>query len=691
MMTSIRWCAVLSAATALIATGCGGGGGGSIEEAKAATTALGQSTAIAEAPGPQQARRVLSAFPRANTYRIYAGNGTRKMLRLDLAAGRYEMFDDGDVSSGGNSTSGSFAEDPAEPGTYVFDTSRMSGSYNPARFRIAQGVVVGGFPFELPWLPARSYALKPFVGANDFVTDRSQLDGEYTRLGILYVRPSGSVGKQITPLRISGGGTLLELCVDGAAHRLEQCTSIRRYALNLTSPDGTWTAAGSTDTDKLEFRMARNGDRNLWLEGGTAPAIASSAYSFQIGLPTPASWPSTRYTVSTSKGSWCTSELGQAVWARRCKSSNGSTSTESTTIKPVSSQMPVGTRLTDSVHLVQGGGLFASLATDGSMEIGLFKESLAAEPPSPANGTYQVFALNGIEQTLTLDFNAGSYQVTESTGSTTSGTFAEDPSDEGTYIFASSRIPMVYNTARFRVATDGIVGAFPFVSYGSDASTYKVVPFVAARSFVTNRLELAGIYEVMFIPGGGQLIGISSNGTTAMQCTSIACDSTPASTWPVSTGSSPGQWIINTGFEPWRFYAAKFGSRRVLLSSGETAYLTVPPLNPPLMGPLLWMGFRQPAVGFDAMNWPSYTLHTMSGTSYGRATLDNGGYSQEHLDQSGQPYPLSLSFAAPASAYMPSFRFSNSSAGTQDALVAHNGELFVMGSMTGIYLGLIDR
>ena len=91
------------------------------------------------------------------------------------------------------------------------------------------------------------------------------------------------------------------------------------------------------------------------------------------------------------------------------------------------------------------------------------------------------------------------------------------------------------------------------------------------------------------------------------------------------------------------------------------------------------------------MNWPSYTLHTMSGTSYGRATLDNGGYSQEHLDQSGQPYPLSLSFAAPASAYMPSFRFSNSPAGTQDALVAHNGELFVMGSMTGIYLGLIDR
>lgn len=306
-MNTKVWClALLYAATAIVANGCGGGGSSTPSGMSAETARAAQpvSTGTATPPGDDaeptrngahgvqtsgeprpmkldapSALRPLSPspFPRETTYRMYAGNGSRKLLRLDFGRGRYEVLDDGDSS--GHSTSGSFSEDASEPGTYVFDTARTASAFNTARFRLAQGGVVGGFPFETRSSGMTGFGVQPFVAANDFVLSAAQLDGDYNRMGLRHLASLGLPIGQTMALRISGGGTVLELCRDETVHRLENCSTITRYALSFDASDEAWTARSISSSDRIAFRMARIAGRNVWLEAGMAldgtPAVRS--------------------------------------------------------------------------------------------------------------------------------------------------------------------------------------------------------------------------------------------------------------------------------------------------------------------------------------------------------------------------------------------------------------------------------
>jgi hypothetical protein len=131
-------------------------------------------------------------------------------------------------------------------------------------------------------------------------------------------------------------------------------------------------------------------------------------------------------------------------------------------------------------------GLTAQQATSPALDLSSVVPRLNAG--DPRNGVYYVYSAdgsNGTRQKLGINFDTKSYSLVNSKGSATSGTFSEDPVEPGTYVFASSRITSAVNTARFRITTDAIVGAFPFEKPWSDPVAYEVTPFVAARTFVT--------------------------------------------------------------------------------------------------------------------------------------------------------------------------------------------------------------
>lgn len=724
------WRAALTVAATVAVAGCGGGDsgdaggafkttaieaagtvdiaapdGGAMTGSREAASRLAGSSGEASDPalaalkvGEASALRPLaiSPFQRENTYRVYAANGMRKLLRLDFANQRYEMLDDGDVINGGNPTSGTFSEDPTEPGTYIFATGRSQSTPISSRFRVAQGAVVGGFAFEVPLLPAGYFRWAPFIGANDFIDDKTQLDGEYTRTGTAKILSSGYAILTST-VRISGGGSKIEVCAQGG--RLDRCQYILQYAVDRGSADHAWKASAAVGGDTFEFRMARMGGKKVWLEGGLTPANAPAKASLLVGMPSPTDWPSSRYMAAATDGSWRINDVGQKVLAVRLKSSNGGySSPTSASIYLPATPSPDGLRLTDGAAFMQNGVVSVSVPTnldfsnEMKIELGLFKEALTSEPPSPANGTYRVFTLNGVEHTLALDVDAGTYRVTDDMGNSTSGTFTEDPADPGTYIFASPRISMVYNTARFRLARDAVVGAFPFAAYGSNPVAYKTLPFIAARTFMTSASALAGTYEVLPLPGSPSALRINASGTTAIQCLTLSCNTTSDPVWLISAGAKAGQWVLANGSQQLRIYVAKVGARLVLLSSATTIVPTIPPVDPPLIVPIMLFGSRQIVEGVDTPPFTAtFALHTASSTSFGKATISASSYSQEHLDQSGTPYPLTLNLQA-VSQLTPSVKYALDSAGSLSALTLHNEELFVMYSITGgMYVGSVDR
>lgn len=105
------------------------------------------------------------------------------------------------------------------------------------------------------------------------------------------------------------------------------------------------------------------------------------------------------------------------------------------------------------------------------------------------NGSYKAFAADGRQYDLTIDFDAGSYTMIGA--ASVSRSFTADASGGGF---------TVAGNARFRVATDMIVGGHDFGA--------GVLPFVAVRSFGTALTEVVGQYNLVTrdVPASGQAV-----------------------------------------------------------------------------------------------------------------------------------------------------------------------------------------
>jgi uncharacterized repeat protein (TIGR01451 family) len=98
---------------------------------------------------------------------------------------------------------------------------------------------------------------------------------------------------------------------------------------------------------------------------------------------------------------------------------------------------------------------------------------------SSSSGTYKLYAADGNVYDMSIDFSSKSYTVSLNGQTVLQRSFA-DKNDAGDYVVSAN--------ARLRVATDLIVG--------SDDFGHGVIPYIAARRFVTSVEQVGGAFDL---------------------------------------------------------------------------------------------------------------------------------------------------------------------------------------------------
>jgi hypothetical protein len=586
-MRMTRYLAGCGLAALLAACGGGGGGapGGGLPLAGGSSNA--QPEAAVATAAAMNNKALAGADVRSGNYRVYAANGTQQALSVDFDAGSYTMTDNLGVAE-----SGTFGEDFTEPGTYVFASSRITAAANTARFRVTADALVGAFPFQAAYSSPATYAVQPFVAARDFVTTASQLDGTYNRFAV--TRSPGGPDSQMLAMRISGSGTLLQFCFDSVVYKIDLCptASLRTYAVTAGTDDA-WTATNTANaSETTSFRMAHIGGQNVYLGAGlsTTPAVQF----LRIALPDSSSWPTTRGLGASTEGSWGSNLIDTANSVRTATSPDGSYGSLPLPVGGTFSSQPEGIRLlnangTRKYYAMQNGLLSVVVGTrnpntQGYIQINLIDTGTA---PDARNGRYKVYASNGTRQTLALNMDSLRYEMTDDAGATAAGSFAADSSEAGTFVFDSSRITSPANTARFRLTTDTVVGAFPFAVAQVTPASYAVRPFVASRALVKAQAELDGVYNRLGInltatsaDSSITQIQVTNGGTTLYLCNDSGvyridnCPTASVRTYTVSAGPTVDTWHIVNVTNPsdnGNFGIARIGGDNVYLSAGLNA------------------------------------------------------------------------------------------------------------------------
>jgi hypothetical protein len=558
---------------------CGGGGGGS----------GGLSLSSGGSGKPEVAAgKTLGADARNGGYRVYAANGTQQQLAVDFDAGSYTMTDNLGVAE-----SGTFSEDFTEPGTYVFASSRITTAANTSRFRVTADAIVGAFPFQTAYSSPAAYAAQPFIAARDFVATAALLDGTYNRFSVTR-SPGSAQDSSILSMRLSGSGTVLEICNDAIIYKIDLCpaASKRTYAV-AAGTDDTWVGTNVVNpSDVANFRVARIGSQNVYLAGGVSTTPATQF--MRIGLPESSSWPTTRGVGSSTTGSWGSNLIDTANTVRTATGTDNTYGTLTMPVSGTSANQPDGIRGVNlsgtSKYFAMQNGLLSVVVgsrnpnTQGYIQINLIDTGTA---PDARNGRYKVYATNGTRQTLALNLDSKRYEMTDETGTVASGSFAEDTAEAGSFVFDSSRITSPVNTARFRLATDTVVGSFPFAVAQVTPVSYGVRPFVASRALVKTQAALDGVYNRFGInltatTGDSSItqIQIANGGATLYLCNDngiYRIDNCPAAslrTYTVSAGPTVDTWHIVSVTNPsdnGNFGIARIGGENVYLGAGVSS------------------------------------------------------------------------------------------------------------------------
>lgn len=124
-------------------------------------------------------------------------------------------------------------------------------------------------------------------------------------------------------------------------------------------------------------------------------------------------------------------------------------------------------------------GASISVTGDGDLSTANNSASATTQGVNALNGSYKVYAADGNEYTLSMNFDTLRYTMATTGGAGSETAFTYD-SATGNYI--------VNGNERFRLAEDLVVGNHRFGS--------TVLPFVAARRFATSIAEAAGAFNV---------------------------------------------------------------------------------------------------------------------------------------------------------------------------------------------------
>lgn len=210
---------------------------------------------------------------------------------------------------------------------------------------------------------------------------------------------------------------------------------------------------------------------------------------------------------------------------------------------------------------------------------------LAVMAGDARNGEFLVFATNGTQQKLSLNLDLSTYELTNSAGSTVTGTFSARAEEPGTFSFKSARVEIAVDNARFRLTDDVVVGSFPLeLAQAGPFIAYSVQPFVAVRNLVTEQAGLEGTYnrfgidltptgrdstirQVQVLPGGAAVLMCDDIGVRRIE----ACPPASVLTYDVTPGNSATSWRITNRANPndvGAFAVARVGKENVYLAAG---------------------------------------------------------------------------------------------------------------------------
>lgn len=334
-------------------------------------------TAKASANSAQVKDVVFNVSPgdaRNQSYKVFATNGSQQTLALNFDTMSYAMTDET-----GLAVSDSFSADAAQPGTYVFKSSRNTAATNNSRFRLVTDAVVGSFPFQVAQVPG-SYAVQPFIGSRAVVATQSALDGIYIRFGI-NMRP-GVVDSQIRQVQVTGGGTSLLMCNEIAITSIAACppASIATYAISAGSSAGSWSTVNVANAnDKGALSVILVDGKKVYIAAGINSAAPNDSI-FRIGLIDSSTWLNTTARGGDNKGAWGTFGFDATTYTATLIKADGTASNISYGLNAVSASIPAlkGVNLggTDRYFAMQDGTLSVVVGArtnpvTGYLQIGL--------------------------------------------------------------------------------------------------------------------------------------------------------------------------------------------------------------------------------------------------------------------------------------------------------------------------------
>ena len=220
---------------------------------------------------------------------------------------------------------------------------------------------------------------------------------------------------------------------------------------------------------------------------------------------------------------------------------------------------------------------------------------MSVKPGDPRNGDYRVFAANGSRQSLFIDFDLASFEMTDPAGVKTEGTLSIPEAPADAYGMSSGRAQTPTNVSSLRAFGDTIVGSFPFEVPFSSPASYKAYPFIASRALVTTQANIDGIYNRMRVDGNAtgrdSFIGqfkLSGGGTVLTQCNDngiYLIERCPAKSTYIRSverdtdTDTTGLWNEVdpvSGTRVGRFAVARMADQNVVLTAGPLTFLSVP-------------------------------------------------------------------------------------------------------------------
>ncbi len=295
-------------------------------------------------------------------------------------------------------------------------------------------------------------------------------------------------GGAVCPSPLGTSMTVSALPVGG---RLVFSISAIVNAISAGTVSNTLTATAVDDTGRLNNSATASasvagGSNSLGVaQDGAATVAAGSTATFRVQVSNP-----TGSTVAANvRLDWgVTAPFAPGEVTVACSASGGASCptlpTAAATMSIDAGTLGTGRSLlftfTVAVPADARGNLVSNVhvSGDGDADAGNNSASLTTLAQDARSGSYEVYAADGRAYQLTIDFDAGTYTMAGN-GASDTRSFTADGT--GTY--------MVGGHQRLRTAQDLVVGAHAFST--------GVLPYVAARRFLTSVASLGASYNLM--------------------------------------------------------------------------------------------------------------------------------------------------------------------------------------------------